>query len=405
MDSLVESLRTHALPKEPPFPAAEYDARLAAVRGAMEARGLDLLVVGNPGNICWLTGFESAMPSSPATLVVGGSGELGIVCPDLELPCVELFTTLTDVAVDGWHTGRDVASLIADQINARVASGARIGIELAKIDTYSVPSFDAATVEAIRGAVAGAEWVDTTLLIPELRLIKSDAELAAMRTAGEYTAAGMDAAIEAIAAGATDNDVAAAAYFGTIGAGSEEMPIDPQLAVGKRSGFMPFLPHRRIPLEAGDSVYIEISGIHRRYSAPLMRTAALGEPSDAVRRQAEFALATVEALLGEVRPGRTGADIEASVSAAVGPAPEETFFPGTYGYSCGLGIQPTWTEYPGYLAEGSDFELRERMTVHLPICLWSPRDRAGVGFSETLEVTGDGCALLTPGRGRELVIR
>lgn len=402
--SLLDSLRAHPLPKELAFEPAEYAARRAAVRAAMEAEALDVLLVGNSGNLCWLTGYDTVMPSGSTCAIVGRDGEIAIVCPDLELSCVELFTEVTEVSIEGWHTGRDVASLIVERLAGHAPAGARVGVELGKIDTYSSPSFDPATVTAVQAALPGRTWVDATLLIPEQRLLKSDAELAAMRQAGAYTAVGLEAAIAAIAPGRTDNDLAAACYEATIGAGSELMPIDPMVVTGVRAGHMPFLTHQRIPLRTGDAVYLESSGAHRRYAAPLMRTASVGEPSEATRRLSQMALDVVAALLREIKPGRSGHDVARSAADAVDDLPADTFFPGTYGYSCGLGLQPTWTEYPGYLAEGSEFELRPRMTLHLPICLWSPRERSGVGFSETVEVTAGGCRLITPGSGRELVV-
>jgi Xaa-Pro aminopeptidase len=403
--SLLDSLRAHPLPKELAFAPAEYAARLAAVRAEMERQGLDALLVGNSGNLCWLTGYETVMPSGSTCAIVPLRGEIAVVCPDLELSCVELHTEVREVEIEGWHTGRDVASLIDGRLGDVAPAGTRIGIELGKIDTYSSPSFDPATVAAVQTALPGRAWVDATLLVPGQRLIKSDAELAAMRKAGEYTSIGLEAAIAAVAPGRTDNDLAAVIYERTIGAGSEVMPIDPMIVHGRRAGHMPFLTHRRVPLESGDAVYLESSGAHLRYTAPLMRTANVGAPSDATRRLAEMALAIVDSLLAEIRPGRVGDDVAQIARRAIDRLPPDTFFPGTFGYSCGLGLQPTWTEYPGYVAEGSSFELRPRMTLHLPICLWSPRDRTGVGFSETVEVTDSGCALITPGTGRELVVR
>ena len=43
----------------PPFLKSEYDDRLARVRCAMATRGLDALVIGDPANINWLTGYDA----------------------------------------------------------------------------------------------------------------------------------------------------------------------------------------------------------------------------------------------------------------------------------------------------------------------------------------------------------
>ena len=50
----------------PPFPASEYDQRQLLLRAALAERGLDVVVVGDPSNINWLTGFS---PGGRSTLV------------------------------------------------------------------------------------------------------------------------------------------------------------------------------------------------------------------------------------------------------------------------------------------------------------------------------------------------
>jgi ectoine hydrolase len=40
------------------FSRTEYAQRLAKTRAAMEARGIDLLIVTDPSNMAWLTGYD-----------------------------------------------------------------------------------------------------------------------------------------------------------------------------------------------------------------------------------------------------------------------------------------------------------------------------------------------------------
>ena len=40
------------------FSRAEFDQRIAKTRAAMQARGLDLLIVSDPSNMNWLTGYD-----------------------------------------------------------------------------------------------------------------------------------------------------------------------------------------------------------------------------------------------------------------------------------------------------------------------------------------------------------
>ena len=41
-----------------PFSSEEYARRLAKVRVAMEASGIDILFVEDPSNMAWLTGYD-----------------------------------------------------------------------------------------------------------------------------------------------------------------------------------------------------------------------------------------------------------------------------------------------------------------------------------------------------------
>ena len=40
------------------FPLAEYHRRIARTRAAMQAKGLDLVIVSDPSNMAWLTGYD-----------------------------------------------------------------------------------------------------------------------------------------------------------------------------------------------------------------------------------------------------------------------------------------------------------------------------------------------------------
>ena len=55
----------------PAFSKTEYDTRLGTVRAEMEARGLAALIIGDPANINWLTGYDAWSFYTPQIMVVG----------------------------------------------------------------------------------------------------------------------------------------------------------------------------------------------------------------------------------------------------------------------------------------------------------------------------------------------
>ena len=58
-----------------PFERAEYDARIAKARRAMTERGIDLLVVTDPSNMAWLTGYDGWSFYVHQCVLLGMEGE------------------------------------------------------------------------------------------------------------------------------------------------------------------------------------------------------------------------------------------------------------------------------------------------------------------------------------------
>ena len=113
--------------------------------------------------------------------------------------------------------------------------------------------------------------------------MKSPAELVRIRAAARAAEAGLEAAVETLAPGISENDVAAAMYRASIVAGSEYLGHAPLVASGERSGLC-FATWRRRRLKRGDVVFLEAAGCVDRYHAILARTAVLGRASRSLRR-------------------------------------------------------------------------------------------------------------------------
>lgn len=397
---LVDELKRGAHEPELAFAPDEYARRLARTREGMDQQGIDVLLVSNTSNISYLTGYDTTMPSGYTVLIVASNGDMTLHCSELEAPCMLLNGLVRDIEVFYWYQAQDTGSDLVRVLRELDHSGSRIGLEMGFAETFASGAFDTKSYLALQEGLPGSEFVDATLLVLEVRLIKVPQELEYMRAAGRYTWAGLQAALDAVREDAFDSDLAAAAHGATLAAGSELMSIDPMVITGARTGYMPHIAHRRTPLAAGDPVYFEFTGTHNRYNAPSMRSAVVGPPSELISRLSDVAIETLNLLLEHTAPGRTGHDVAQHVSGPLKANPD-VFFHGGYGYSIGMGFQPTWTENPVYIAEGADRELRPGMTFHLPICIWVP-GVAGVGFSESIVVTENGCEPLTPNRDLSL---
>ncbi|MEE2979930.1 MAG: Xaa-Pro peptidase family protein [Pseudomonadota bacterium] len=402
---LVEILNESPLPKELAFSEAEYAGRVARFQARMVEDGIDVLIISSTPNLGYLTGYDSTMSCGYTMGILGTTGDVALHCSELEAPCALLFSTIRDIKQFYWYEGRDTATQLGEILRDRGAGDKRIGIEMGNPETFASGAFDTESYLHLVKALPDASFVNATTLGLDMRMVKSDAEVAYMRQAGELTGIGLKATIEATAEGRTDNEIVAAGYGAMIAAGSELMSIDPMCTTGPRTAYMPHIPYKRARLEKGHPIYLEYSGCYERYNAPGMRSACIGEPSDGLRRLSDASIATLELLLENIKPGRTGDDVAQIAKHGFEDAPEGVYFHGGYGYSIGMGFQPTWTENPRYIAEGSETVLEPGMTFHLPICTWVPADKIGIGFSESIAVTETGCETLTSSGDRVLAIR
>jgi len=402
MDLLTE-YRKSPIPKELSFPEAEYTERLKKVRKLMAEEDMDVLLITNTPNKCYLTGYQTVMSHSYSCVIVPREGQLAMHLPEAETACALLTSVIDDLIVFDWYKFKDPGAQLGAILRERGFADKRIGIEMSSEDVWESGAMDVRTYLRLKELLPQAQLQDATNLVLKIRMIKSPAELDYMRKAGELSLKGAKAAIAAAEVGKTDNDMEAAAYYTMIGGGSEILSIDPMILTGYRSGWMPHNMYKRVPLKVGDSLYIEITGTYERYNAPNMRSAVIGYATDTVRRLSDATLHIVNLLLENIKPGRTGHEVAMEARKGFAPVESIAYFHGAFGYSIGLGFPQTWTEAPMYIADGIDRPLEPGMTFHLPICIWVP-GKCGLGFSESVAVTETGCEILTPGNDRELVV-
>jgi Xaa-Pro dipeptidase len=163
-----------------PFPLTTYRDRMAAVRRAMAEQGLDVALVTMPDAVHWLTGIDSVGYLWPQALLVPARPEREplYVTRTTEEPGVDACSWLTeryfyDISLE------DPVEAIVGRFRGLAGEHDRIGLEDHAFTMLP------ATAGRIRAAFPDAEFVDCSYLVPEVRLVKSEAELAYQRRAAE----------------------------------------------------------------------------------------------------------------------------------------------------------------------------------------------------------------------------
>ena len=368
-----------------PFTQDEYDQRVMAVRAGMAARGLDLLVVTVPENVTYLTGYETIGYASFQTLAVPLAGDLLLIVREMERTVAE--TTSWVPSVETFSDTDDPVDVTRRVLSSRRLVGGRVGLE--DQGWFLSPAVHARLRAALGEHVEGGSG-----LVEAVRRIKSPAEVNLIRSACRLTEAGMQAALETIAPGRTENQVAAAAYTAMVGGGSDFLVGDPIVTSGWRSGVGHFTFANRV-LEPGDAVLLEFGACRRRYFGPLMRSAVVGEPAPDLTRMGETVIAALEAAIAAIRPGVTSGAVDQACRGVIEAAGYEPYFRKRTGYSVGVAYAPDWGE--GHiisLRRDDPTPLEPGMVFHIPPALRVPR-RYGLGMSETVLVTEGGCEVLT----------
>ena len=160
-------------------------------------------------------------------------------------------------------------------------------------------------VAGLRDATA-AEIVDGDALILGLRAVKSPAEIAVIRHAYRIAEAGMRAALQSIAPGTTEREVAAEAEFAMRRLGSEGMGIDTIVAAGSDRTRAILARTTRQPILSGDHVLLTLAPRYEGYHGAIGRVAAVGAIRPEVEAAVAVAIRAQDAAAAALKPGAIG---------------------------------------------------------------------------------------------------
>ncbi len=368
------------------FPMNEYERRLAGLRERMAARGLDALLTTTPENITYLTGFHSPGHYWFQGLVVPLGGEPFAFSRLLETSGVQ---ALTWVELNyGYHDSDDAMAGLATRLLEHGLGEANIGYEK---DCWF---FTASQQDRLLYALPGCDFRDVSGLVEGMRLVKSELEVALIREAGASAAAGMQAGVGAVAEGASENDVAAAMLEAMVRGGSDWPSIVPFVASGER-GAIGHATWARRSIRRGDSVFLEIGGCRHRYHAAMMRTVVVGPVDDHRRAAFEVVDGAFDLAVRSIRPGVAAGEIDRLCREYIAEQGFGEHQSSRTAYSIGLAVPPDWGEGQILSMKPGEGRLLEpNMTFHL--LPWVQLGEAGgMGCTETVRVTEDGCEVLT----------
>jgi ectoine hydrolase len=374
------------------FDKAEFAARLARTKARMAAADLEALIVCDPANMNYLTGYDGwSFYVHQAVLVALDLDRPVWFGRGQDVNGARLTTILPDADITGYSddhvqsTTKHPMQALSRLIEARGLAAKRIGVEA---DSYY---FTAKSLEVLRRELPNARFEDAGVLVNWVRAVKSPAEIALMIQAARIAEITMHKAIEMIGVGVRQCDLAAeiqaTATRGTKEYGGDYAAIVPLMPTGVGTS-CPHMTWLDEPFEAQTGTSIEIAGVRRRYHVPMTRTVYLGTPPEKMRNAANVVVEGIAAALEVAKPGALARDVHAAWTRTI--ERQGLHKDSRCGYSIGLNYPPDWGERTISLRGTDDTVLEPDMTLHFMPGIWL--DDWGIAISEAIRITTTGVA-------------
>ena len=378
----------------PPFSRSEYDDRLNRTRSDMQAKGFDVLVVGDPANINWLTGYDAWSFYTPQIMVVGIDLDPTWIGREMDAGAASFTTYLPDEQViafpETYVQQKTVhpAQFMAQWMKSKGLNGKRVGYEA---DVYYLTP---AAVEHLKNGLPDSQWSDCELLVNWQRLVKSPAEIVMLQQASEIAGLAMQTAYDGVRPGVRQNDlmadIIAAQIKGTPEFGGDQTALHPLVLAGEAASTAHPM-WTDTTFQKDQTIAFELGGCRKRYNAGLARTVHLGEPPKTLITTAKAVGEGMDEVLKAMKSGAQCNDVHAAWQAVLDQYGLEK--KSRIGYSIGLGYSPDWGEHTISFRPDDKTVLPENAVVHIILGMWM--DGWGMELSETIHVRANDAICLT----------
>ena len=346
------------------------NARLQALRGALEQRGFDGFVSICPPDNQYLTGFQG----STSGVIVGPETALFL--------CDFRYAEQALDQVSGSYSVQEFKGNLA----TRLAEKARdAGMRNAAFEPAVTSVAELSQMESVAQGV----FKPAPGLLSKLRQVKDDGEIERVRAAQRLTCEVMAEVTEAIELGITERQLAASIEYAMKRRGASGAAFDTIALFGSRSSLPHGQPGEKL-LEEGDVVLLDFGCRLDGYCADLTRTYAFGTiPGTWFEEVYDLVLTAQRIALEAVRPGMTARELDADARDLINEAGHGDRF--RHGLGHGVGIEVH--EGPRLNSE-SEAILEPGMVITIEPGIYLP-GRGGVRIEDLVVVTQDGCENLT----------
>lgn len=357
------------------FDDSTYLKRLARAQSLMRQHQIDALFATPGTNLQYLTGISTFRSERLIAALIPVRGETEIVSPYFEEERIRRGSIVKNIRT--WREEENPYALLGKILAEWGSRRPRIGIE---------PTTAYDNIVRLRKAVPAAVVVDGAPVFDQLRLVKTEDDLQAIREAISATLGAIMTTHSLLKEGMSERDVA-----GVLSAEMNKLG-------SPGGGLVQFGPNSALPhggpgnskLTRGTVVLIDAGSRIRGYTSDITRTIYWGgEPPKEYKTVFNTVRAAQEAGMLAARPGVECQAVDRAARAVIEKAGYGQYFTHRLGH--GLGMDGH--EYP-YLVEGNTFRLQAGNVVTIEPGIYMP-GKFGVRIEDDFVITERGAIPLS----------
>lgn len=378
------------------FSLEEFQKRITKTRKKMIATGLNTLIISDPSNMNWLTGYDGWSFYVHQAVILSLNGDPVWWGRGMDANGAKRTVFMESKNIHGYedtyvqnpekHPMLDLAKLIKDlQLNE-----GNIGVEM---DNYW---FSASAFFTLKKEL-DVKFVDVTGLVNWQRAIKSKTEIVYMKQAAKIVEHMHEVVVEKAVVGMPKNELIADVYHASVSGVDGIWGDYPSMVPMAPSGMDATAPHltwNDQPMKKGESTFFEIAGAFKRYQCPQSRTLFLGTPPQKYLDAEKAVLEGINVGLEQAKPGNQCQDIANAFNQTLNKLGFEK--DSRCGYAIGVSYPPDWGERTMSFRDGDTSIMQPGMTFHFMPALWL--DDGGLEITEPFVITENGaeCLCNTP---------
>ena len=372
------------------FTKTEYLQRLKLVKQGMERAKIEVLIVVDPANMNYLSGYDGwSFYQHQALIILIDQEEPICVVRGIDRNGARQTCFLKNENIiaydDSYMHSREkhpmdfIVSILEDK--KKMLSS--FGLEM---DSFY---FTAKSFQILSKKMPNAKIRNGELIVNWVRAIKSSQELEYISQAAVLVQNAMQKAIDGIIPGVRQCDVAAdihsAYYRGTSDFGGTYPSIQPIIASGEGTATA-HLNWSDRTFKNNEATILELGGCRHRYHCPMARSVYLGKPPNKITNTEKVVIEAFNESLLVAKVGSLAEDVYLNFVKILKKNGLDK--KSRLGYSAGLGYPPDWGEKTLSLRQGDKTVLKDNMTIHMIAGMWM--DDWGFEVSEMFQVTQQG---------------